>query len=61
MAIPALSRRLLACAALALLLSGCGPNEVGQYSEVKMNWDDPRENAQLDQMRQRAMLTQQDH
>lgn len=61
MSLPALSRGLLACTALALLLAGCGPNEVGQYSDVKMNWDESLGDARYDQMRERARLTQRDH
>lgn len=56
-----LSQRLVAGAILVLLLSGCGPNDVGQYSEAKQDWDSPRAEVQLDQMRLRTMLTQQDH
>lgn len=61
MRIHALSQRMLAGAILAVLLSGCGPSQVGQYSEAKQSWDSPPQGSQLDQMRQRAMLTQQDH
>jgi Flp pilus assembly protein TadD len=53
--------RLLVGAALALMLAGCGPDEVGQYSEAKQEWDSPRDMAQMQEMRHRAFYTQRDH
>lgn len=47
--------------ALAVLLTACGEGGGGPYEEVKQAWDSPRSDAQLQEMRHRLALTQQDH
>lgn len=52
---------LVAPAALVLMLSGCGPSQVGQYSVAKDSWDSPPSSAQREELRHRLAHTQHDH